>query len=189
MTNEEFSKFCSEHALNGSSNIWHMRSWENLTFMENAPRLCVMEGPRKGVTGRPVDVRKYKITLDLDGGPKRLVLHYSKLARIDANGEPILPRWLDMTGRELKVGELVAFAAGQRYASLYIGQIEKLNPAGGISVIPKLCDGQPLANTYRGDRKKTVNNPDRTLKLPIDDPMLVFWMLTEFKNLKENAGE
>lgn len=119
-----------------------------------------------------------------------ITIHYAEVEYTDANGEPALQPVKDMTGRPMEAGKWVVYSVGAGGTShaLEIGRISEITRVGALKVERTIQNGEKVggANTWRDRSMRIVNDPDRSLMLPVEVSTLTMWVMTEFENLKDD---
>ena len=170
-----------------------MKSWQfNRLVREykrdniNPLRLYVGEGKHKGKYGTYDYSHSSEIYILLDGATENIKLHYTKLEELDEFGDPRVLPVVDMTGREITLDSYVCYSVndGQSHA-LEIGKVYELTRVGQLKVRTVVKNGDKVEPTYYRRNETVVNNPLRSIKLPVDTPELLMWMLQDFEELAQ----
>lgn len=185
-----------------------MKSWQYQRLLQQKnsgfPKLYVSEGKLKGRSAVPQGV---------GGGSKFIMkfedviadIHYTALEEVDEFGRPKILPVVDMTGRAIEVGSTICFsgkasssmttatATQNSYStsrnshSLQIGRVIEITRIGSPVVETIVRNGEKVkADTWRKNRT-TINDPMRTLKLPVDDESIIMWMLQDYEDMGKQA--
>lgn len=119
-------------------------------------------------------------------------LHYTLIECTTPDGKPDIRPVQDMTGRDIEVGKWIVYSvtAGRNSHALEVGCVADITKTGAVKVARTLKNGERVGQGSVGWRNsqthKTVNDPDRSLLLPVETNTLMLWVMTEFENLKES---
>jgi hypothetical protein len=156
------------------------------------PTLLVTSGPKK-IKGRKAIIKRIgyamEIYVDVDG--KDMMLGCPKLDILDNNGNLVLVPVTDMTGREICEGTWIAYSSIQgRTHSLEMGKVSRVNGVGTIRVKPHMRDGRKVnRDGFLPSRyDKLITNPDRCIKLPVNDSTMVMWIMKDFEEIEPDPN-
>lgn len=170
-----------------------MKSWQFNRMISNykrggyeTMRLYVGEGKHKGKFGKYEYSHSSEVYLTLDGDADTTKFHYTKLEELDEFGEPRVLPVVDMTGREITVDSFVCYSvnSGQSHA-LEIGKVYELTRVGQLKVRTVVHNGDKVQERAYRRSETVVNNPLRSIKLPVEAPELLMWMLQDFEELAQ----
>lgn len=167
-----------------------MKSWQfsrmQRSFDYSGPtiRLYVGEGKHKGKFGEYKGCNSSDIYFLPDGEDENIKLHYTKFEELDEFGHPKVLPVMDMTGREITIDSYVCYSvnSGQSHA-LEIGKVYELTRVGALKVRTVVHNGDKVVPGFYRRNETVVNNPLRSIKLPVDTPELLMWMLQDFEEL------
>jgi hypothetical protein len=146
--------------------------------------LYITEGKYKGKKANlRYFISKNMIVL-VEGEQEEISLHYTKLEEFDEYGEVKIFPVIDMTGREINLDSYVCYSlvSNQTHA-LEIGRVFEITRIGAVKVNVVVHNGKKIkSNSYRNNTT-IINNPFRSIKLPVDTPELLMWMLNDFEDL------
>jgi len=154
------------------------------------PNLTPNSGKHKGKITQFLSANYNQVAVKIDGMDTKFP--YAKLEFLDEDGNIVIAPVTDMTGREVKAGDVICYsrATGRNSHALEIGRIKKISPSGSVSTTPIVCNGEviPKENHYRyfNSRDKNLDS-QRTLLLPVADAMVTFWVLTNFEHFKADS--
>lgn len=123
---------------------------------------------------------------EIDGDGELIGIHYADLEVADENGVPVVSAVVDMTGREIEIGQFIVYSvsAGNSSHALEIGRVGEITKTGGVKVSRMVRNGKSIETQWL-NREKTINDPDRSLLLPVEVPTLTAWVLQDFSGLKD----
>lgn len=143
------------------------------------------------------------LLVKLDNGAE-IRIHYSKVELLDENGVPLIEPCRDMTGREVKIGDVVVYSAndgvGNTSHALIVGRITKLHDTGALTATPLIENGkksEPPRSitlntgktfTISGKKDALIHDPNKCLLLPVDLQLMTVWALTDFEMLAMEGG-
>lgn len=147
-------------------------------------RLIRTVGKNKGCIYQFQSVSTYGANINaiLDGALE--TVHYSKFEIIDENDEVVIAPTTDMTNRPISVGEYIVYSvpAGNSSHALEMGKVTNFSKIGSPIVKRIMHNGRKI--TY--DEFKTINDPDRCIKLPIVESTMIMWLMKDFKDLDDD---
>ena len=170
---------------------WQFRKLKNLESLDNI-RLVINSGHLKSKIckfsgGHPLTV-SLSVFLEEDADEKCLLLHYSVLDILDKQGKVIQSPVLDAVGKEISVGDYIAFGIntrGSKRHNLCIGKVFEISEIGTISVHKISENGIKFPTAY----KLTFRIPDScsTLRLPMNENDFLHWVLNDFNDFSDSV--
>ena len=147
-------------------------------------------GQHRGKAGIIVKNWRGKLTIRIEDDT--IILPYKDVDLIDDFGDRIVSEVLDSTGRPITLGTVLAYAmlSGDKIG-LEIGQVTGFSPAGYVTTKPMIRNGSLLGNNTvhwsKRERKRANIDPKRSICLPVDNQMVVMWLLSDFVNFKADT--
>lgn len=147
-------------------------------------------GKHKGKSGM---ARRYQWKRELEvvfDDASTAEVHYKSAEFVDENGEPVIVPVTDMSGREIDIGAWLVYSAPSSYNkthALEVGQVMAISPIGQVTVHRRVQNGGEVKRHHnaKGVAKRVVNDPDRSLLMPVDTTLLTTWVLKGFENFKD----
>lgn len=161
--------------------------YNDLKSSTSKPKIVVTGGKHAGLVALVRDCwTASKITLAVK---PEVCVPYEHCEFADAEGNPMIQPVIDMTGREIMEGTWIVYSVGGGKAphGLEMGKVDKISPKGSLRVQRLLRDGEKVANMAHSWRKReftSVTDANRTVALPVDEPLMMTWVLKEFEDLK-----
>lgn len=141
-------------------------------------KVYVAKGRYKGFYGYVTKLGVALIHIALTDG-RNVEVVYSKVEELDSDGAPKPSPIYDMTGRELKLGDLVACSRGK--SKMEICKLVGDDQALGVTVETIVRNGEkPSPDKYTLNQRVLHNPLEEAIKLPIDDTTVIMWMLKDF---------
>lgn len=156
------------------------QTWETLEIPESAGvRVRSNRVADKGAEGFLRSYFNGTATIETDDG-RKLTMTIIKIDRIDANGNILTAGAKDMLGADLCEGNFVAYSqsAGRSGHMMMIGRIKSFTNRGTIEIEPKVQNGKKP-----GWNSKDTVDPDRCVKLPVDEDRMMMAILTDFASI------
>jgi hypothetical protein len=181
-----------------------MKSWQNAHILEMIrrnkmvnPRLYIASGKYSGqfclftghTSGGKMSVLPDSIAERMANGQPSYA-HYTMLEELDEWGKPMIVPVQDMTGREINIGSFVCYSIGEGKGShaLEIGKVTEFTKVGALKVDRIVKNGQNIndLSPYGRNTTRIVNDPMRSIKLPVDDKTVIMWMMQDFQELAKS---
>ncbi len=117
----------------------------------------------------------------------RTRIKYVNCEIVNEDGEVEIAPITDMTGRTITEGAFVCYsvAEGRNSHALEIGRVIRLGQTGTLTVARTLRNGNKITSRY-GTLERLVNDPDRSLRLPVEPETLTMWLLRDFEDIGED---
>jgi hypothetical protein len=153
----------------------------------NTCLLYILTGKQKGKNGKIIEIKDTSLIIQIEE-KKPLTFHYTKVERVDKNGNPIFQNAKDITGRSINDGAVVCYSvsAGENSHALEIGKVIKTNPSGLLTVRPIVRNGMKIENNYFYKKRGNIRS-ERTILLPIDNTLVTMWIISDFEVYKDGA--
>ena len=177
-----------------------MKSWQHRRLATNyrngiLPRLYVMKGRHKGqyCRLRYITGSKLSVTLEtvkpLIAADAEVEINYVDIEELDAAGNPEILPVIDMTGREISVDSYVAYSVPSGHSShaLEIGKVIEITRVGALRVRAIVHNGEKLKPDRWRNNESIVNDPFRTVKLPVDVSTVTMWIMQDFEEMAKSA--
>ena len=165
-----------------------MKSWQKdrLDLHKGPIRLYINDGKNKG---KYCVVRNYagsgKISVSLEDTDQLSEIHYTALEELDEFGSPKILPVVDMTGREIMLDTFVCYSisAGNNSHALEIGKVYEFTRTGAVKVRTVARDGQKVSPNSWNKNETTINNPLRSIRLPVDEKTMLMLIMQDFEEL------
>ena len=117
---------------------------------------------------------------------------YGKVEYIDSEGQPRFELVTDMTGREIFVDTILCYSVTEgRSHALEIGKVTSITDTGYVKTKVLVHNGDKVLEDGKGakhggwhTRERSIQDPDKTLKLPADTSMVMMWIMNEFEDFE-----
>jgi hypothetical protein len=149
----------------------------------------ITTGRQKGKLGVVLLVDHGKLMVQAEAA-RPITYAYTKVERIDGNGDPIVLHALDITGRPVTGTSVVCYSVncGPQSHGLEIGRVIKTNPSGTLVVQPIIRNGTRLVSYNGGTyRARSMVRADRVILLPVDTTLVTTWVLSGFEVYRADA--
>ena len=171
-----------------NKNIRNIKSGQKIIDLKI--RVVVTKGKFAGLVGTVIQTYGSDLQIVFDDKGEDKSIFYTSLALLDDAGQPIIVPVTDMSGRVIEEGSVVVYsiAAGNNSHALQIARVIKLNDTGSVSVQPVIHNGERLSDRKRITIKpRIINDPDRSLVLPVDLSLVTMWLLSDWQNFKTES--
>jgi hypothetical protein len=168
-----------------------MKQWQyqrisgHRTRLEANPRLFISGGKYKGKFGTYENSYDSKISIKLDDSEEEVMIGYVQVEELDEYGQPKVLPVMDMTGREITIDSYICYSvpAGRNSHAMEIGKVFELTKVGAIKVRTVVRNGEKTEPDRWRRGEVTVNNPFRSIKLPVDPTTMLMWIMQDFDEL------
>lgn len=157
---------------------------------EYLDRVKIVKGKHKGKYAHIVNKYCYSSNVYVkveNSDLEELNVHYTYIDFVDSNGDVIVVRPQDMTGREIEIGNFMVYSksSGRNSHALEIGQVTAFTNVGAVKVKRVMRNGDKVqTGQYSYYNVETViNDPDKSLALPVSEEKLLQWVLMDFEGL------
>jgi hypothetical protein len=168
-----------------------VKAWQHSRLpkiaVDGRTRLFIISGKHKNkycvFGGNTFYQSKIRVTVEDDENTE-LELHYTALEELGEDGLPVVLPVMDMTGRDITEGSYICYSvsSGRSSHALEIGKVVELTRTGSLKVRPIVHNGDKAMPSWRG-LPVTVNDPFRTIKLPVDDKTMIMWIMQDFEEM------
>lgn len=146
-----------------------------------SPRLIIMKGPYKEKYGTVYSPIFVDLRVTLEDTDEIVKVHYVNVEVVGSDGLAKIEPVIDMLGKELTVGDYVAFGQAGKQAkshNLCIGKIFEISDFGTVSLHKLIENGIKTLSHYRPTVK--ISDSFRLLRLPMDEKDFIFLMMKDF---------
>jgi hypothetical protein len=155
-----------------------MWSWCYEKLAVNDP-VYVAAGRYKGKNGHVLNKGITQCRVLLSHGRIANIV-YTNIEEADRSGKPKESPILDMTGRTMKIGDLIACVGDKR--QIEICRIIGGNYIDGIKIETVIRQGKkPIPNMWTLNQRTMGNPTINALKLPVDDTTFIMWKLKDYE--------
>ncbi len=151
-------------------------------------RVTPLKGRQRGKIGIIIEMRDSTIMVGFEDGEITAKFQYTQIELVDEAGNMIIESVTDMTGRLIEEGAVICYsvAFGNNSHACEIGKVVRINPAGGITAMPLVRNGEKIDHSryYFGARERKNLSSNRILLLPVDVTMVTMWLLSGFEVFK-----
>lgn len=168
-----------------------MKFWQfkGLCSTDRGVKLIVTSGRNEGQTLEFEFTSNSRIIGKLEDGSD-IEIPYAKVEFIDSEGHPKYEPVTDMTGREIFPDSIICYSVTEgRTHALEIGRVTSITDTGYIKTKVMVQDGDKVLEDGRGakhggwhTRERTLQAPNKILKLPADTDMVMMWIMNEFED-------
>lgn len=144
-------------------------------------KILVMEGKHVGEVATVNEIVGTKLKATTEGG-KPVTPFYYQVDRLGRDGKPMIEPIVDMVGRAISPGEWLAYMAQNPHnnkSGLGIAKVLDSNRKGELTVKIEMYDGERTPEGF-GDGVRSLSNPRKSLRLPIDGQELLMLFMNDF---------
>lgn len=173
-----------------------MKFWQfkALCSADRGAKLIVTGGRQEGKTLVFHYTSNSRIVGEFEDGSEADI-PYGKVEFIDSEGQPRYELVTDMTGREIFADTILCYSVTEgRTHALEIGKVISITDTGYLKMKVLVHNGDKIMESGKGTKdglwhstERSIQDPDKTLKLPADTATVMMWVMQDFEGLGDQT--